>query len=127
MPKVTENCWQQLAQNPNIIGGAIRHYDDDGRLMHSRICGGSIGPHTINFDFDRQAVSDVDDHGQPIGGWRPATEQTGQLWQPIGETYQKLELDEQGVGRVVPVKMPSWIEGIYPSDALPADSPTFDG
>ena len=118
--------WKKLAADPDLIGGAVRHIDDEGRPMHSRISAVECEDSIITFRFDRVWFGPLPDtEGDPWMEFSPGmVERNNCLWQPITGGFLRLEMQADGSAKVLPVLMPSYIEGIYPKRALPPDSPT---
>jgi hypothetical protein len=111
------NDWNRLAKDA-YVGGAIRDYDDHGRMVHRRIAKVDIEPGTASFRFDRVAVRVRD------GVWANLPiEGNDFMWFP--SAAMDITFDADGVARLGSAVLPSHIDAVYPATALPADSPTF--
>jgi hypothetical protein len=120
--------WERLASDPDLIGGAVRYTDDDGRPRHCRISAVHCADGIIQFGFDRiwfgPLETDKDDPWMEFSPGLVLAEGNDYLWQPITGGFVRLEMQDDGSAKVLAGLIPSYIDRIYPKRALPADSPT---
>ena len=121
-----KEVWEKLAIDTDLIGGAVRHRDDEGRPVHSRISAVKLQGSIIAFQFDRvwfgPLPGGMDD---PWMEFSPGmVGEHNSMWLPITGGFLRIEMQANGSAKVLPGMFPSYVEGIYPKRALPEGSPT---
>jgi hypothetical protein len=112
--------WERLTGGA-YVGGAVRETDEHGRLLHRRIALVQMDNFSIAFRFDRVAARDQND---PSGTWTELPlKDNDYMWYPW--PMMPVAFDGHGVARPGSDELPSYIDGIYPKSALPADAPPF--